>query len=781
MVGTTVSHYKIVDRLGAGGMGEVFLAFDTELERKVALKFLPPHVAPAPDALERFKREAKSTAALQHPNIVTIHEIGEHDGRHFIVMAYIEGDLLSDLIARNDLPVERTVDIALALCDALGEAHSVGIVHRDLKPNNIIVDGHGRAHVLDFGLAMVSGETKLTQEGTTVGTLHYMSPEQSRGDDVDARTDIFSLGAIIYEMVTGRHAFSGDHATAIYYKIANEDPQPLSRYNNQATPELERVVMTALAKDPDLRYQTMSGLGAALKTLRGGSQVTGAMSATHPAPSNGGWKYALVAVAVVAIAALGYWLFASRPVRDAKAPLSAIGEIRTIAVLPFKNSSGDSEQEYFSDGMTEALINELGKVSALNVISTYSAMQYKGKDEPLSAIAEELAADAVVQGSVQQAGDRVRVSVELTLARTGERLWGDSYDGEYGDALELQSDVALAITRQIKVNLAPFEDERLAQAHSVHPDALKAYMKGLYYRNLISREGLIKARESFERAAAIDPTFSLPYVALADVHLEIARDGVQPDANLSQTVSLAYKGLELDPLSEDAHTILAQVKLFFEWDWAGARGELDEARKLNPGAPSVRANYSTLLLLTGELDEGVSQHVMAIASNPLSHSLACSMPRKYYLGRQFGSAVEYGRDAAERFPFCPFERLAAGKALVKLSRYDEAIRELEASLSVQPTSGAVAWLACAHAYVGHTDDAKQALARLLEPDNYDPYLAAVVYTAMGEKERAFAALEEAYDNRSSDLLWLRTEPAFDTLRSHPHYADLVKRIGLPAS
>jgi TolB-like protein/Tfp pilus assembly protein PilF len=777
VIGSQISHYRILSKLGEGGMGEVFLALDTKLDRKVALKFLPPHFASDPEALERFKREARSAAALQHPNIVTIHEIGEHEDRHFIVMAYIEGALLSDLIASDDLTIEKALYITLRLADALGEAHKAGIVHRDLKPDNILSAANGRPHGLDFGLAVTSGATKLTQEGTTVGTLHYMSPEQSRGESVDERTDIFSLGAITYEMITKRRAFPGDHAAAIHYKIASEDPQPLSRYNNKATPELERVVSTMLAKDRDVRYQTMSGVMAAIKPLRGGSQISGVGTAVHPARSSGHAKWIATAIIVLAIAAAAWWV-APRFRTTGEQEGTLAGRVDALAVLPFEQVARDPEKAYFADGLTVALTNELGSVSALNVISNYTMMQYKDAKKPLPEIGDELGVDAFVQGSVQHVGDQVRINVELILARNSERLWGQAYDSEVGDLLRLQSDIAREITRHVQVTLSPFEDQRLRRVRAVDPEALRAYLKGVYYRELISHEGLIKGRESFERAIALAPNFALAHVALADIYHWGWYFSSEDDVGdlRDKAIFHAKKALELDPGLADAHALLAEFKLD-EWDWAAAENEIAKAREVNEKSPAVRMIYSDLLMMKGDLAEGLAQHRSAVASNPLSHPVACNLPKKYYLAREYDVAVNYGRHAAERFPTCPWERIAVAQALVSQGKYDEAIEEFEASYQTQETLEARVGVARAHALAGRTEEARRTLKELIA-DGLGPCDQAKIYVALHDYESAFASLDVAFEKRSGGLAWLHADPSFEALRGDPRFADLVARVGL---
>lgn len=579
MIGTKISHYEILRKLGEGGMGEVYLARDADLGRNVAIKLLPDRLAANREALERLQREARAAAALQHPNIVTIHEILHHGNVHCIVMAYIEGDLLSGTLARGALSTSRAIEISLTLCDALAQAHAAGIVHRDLKPGNIIVDRRGQPHVLDFGLAIDGDSTRLTQAGATVGTPNYMSPEQARGNDVDARTDIFSLGAILYEMITTKRAFVGDNALAVCRQIVEVDPQPLSRYSSEASPELERIVATALAKDRELRYQTMSGLAAALRGLETPRQAARPARKANPR-SIGIAAAAAVLLAVVAAAWIG--LSGRRgTARDA----SRVGQIRSLAVLPLEGRTADPEQSYFADGMTDALIDELGRISALNVVGRGSTFEYRASTLPRPQIAAALRADALIEGSVLLAGDRVRINVELVLA-DGDRLWGDSYEGEIGDVFVLQADVAREIARQVRVNLAPFEETRFRRAHAVDPDALRAHLRGQYYANLETLEGVNEALEHFERAVSYDPSYAEAYVSLAETYFNRGYYSPTSSSDWAKADSFALQALERDEDLEGAHLVLAQIRLLRDWDLPAARLAIERARDINPTRPT---------------------------------------------------------------------------------------------------------------------------------------------------------------------------------------------------
>jgi TolB-like protein/Flp pilus assembly protein TadD len=473
-------------------------------------------------------------------------------------------------------------------------------------------------------------------------------------------------------------------------------------------------------------------------------------------------------VIVVAVALFAYRMMSGSSPDDPSATTS-VAQIRTLAVLPLKNASESPEEEYFADGMTDALISDLSRVSALRVIPASSSMNYKDTDKSLSEIEDELGADAFIEGSVWHGENRVRINAALIVANSNERLWGESYESEVSDVLALQAKIARAITVQIKVNIAPLEQQRFNQARSVNPDAHRAYIKGLYYRQLSTYEGLEKAAEEYEKAITLDPEFAAPYVGLADVFAWVGP--------AKRAEELALKALELDPTMAAAHTLLAGIKLD-RWDWDGARAELEKAKALQPNLPEAHVVEGKLLLLVGKYDEGLSEYRSALALNPLSHPIACSLVGKYNYVRQFDKAVSYGIDVADNFPYCPFEHLDIGQAYIHKGMYEEGIHHIEESLATANTWGGKAALACAYAHSGRTDEANEILSELIAR-GAGPYNIATVHAALGERDRALDALESAYERRSSSMMWLNHEPLFDALRDDPRFVKLVEQIGQP--
>ncbi|HLE57225.1 MAG TPA: serine/threonine-protein kinase, partial [Rhodothermia bacterium] len=510
MVGQTISHYQILEKLGEGGMGVVYEARDTKLDRLVALKFLPPALAADATDKERFIQEARAASSLDHPNVCNVHEIGETaEGQLFIAMTLYDGVPLNKKIEQAPLPIEDALDVAIQVTEGLQAAHEKGIVHRDIKSSNIMVTGKGRSVIMDFGLARASGGTNLTRTGATMGTVPYMSPEQARGEKVDHRTDIWSFGVVLYEMIAGRPPFRSDYEQALVYSILNEEPEPLTGLRSNVPMELERIVTKALQKARDLRYQTADDLLADLRGLTRGIETGTRLKVPRrkrAAPRR--WMYLIGGILVLAAAAVlvAPYLF--------RAPTDTID---SIAVLPLDNLTGDPGQEYFVDGMHEALISELSKISALKVISRTSAMQYKGaRTSSMREIARELGVNGLVEGSVLREGNQVRITVQLIDGREDKHLWTQTYERELRSVLALHSEVAQAIARQIRVTVTPEEQVHMASARAVNPEAYEAFLLGRHYWNQRSIHGFEQAVESFQKAVALDPGYVAAYVGLAD-------------------------------------------------------------------------------------------------------------------------------------------------------------------------------------------------------------------------------------------------------------------------
>jgi serine/threonine-protein kinase len=776
MIGKTISHYRIIEKLGEGGMGVVYKAEDLKLHRFVALKFLPPHVSDD-EAAQRFANEAHAVSALDHPNICAIYEIDQTpEGQMFIAMPCYEGASLQEMIKGGPLALAEAIGIASQVARGLAKAHEKGIIHRDVKPGNILVTSDGLAKVVDFGLAKLATQARLTRLGTTVGTVMYMSPEQARSEEVDERSDIWSLGAVLYEMVTGRPPFEGEHEQAIIYSILNQTPEPLARLLPGAPRDLERILMKALAKSPDERYLRMSELAADLDILKNGShqeakaQAVPARRALRPRVWIG--LAAFAAVAITAII-LGRPYF-SKPHEK---------PITSIAVLPLRNLSADPEQEYFSDGMTEAIIKELSQIKALRVISRTSAMRYKNTDKTIPQIAHELGVDAVVEGSVLRADHDVRITAQLIAADPERHLWAQDFTRSLENVLLLQSEVAQAIAGEIKIAVTPNERERIAQARRVDPEAHEAYLKGEYFVNKAVPADVYKGMQYFQQAIDRDSTYAPGYAGLAKAYdYLLGLVVLSPREGYPKVKMYAEKALALDPTLAIGVGLIADVKYNYDWDVKGAEVYYKRALELNPNLADLHLNYGWFLAGQGRFDAGIAEIRQARQLDPLSVVMTQQLAQIYAVAGQYDSALTYAQRAAEIDS--TFALIAMTRCTVYLGQgaYDKAIEEAQEVISLGTGSRGFRDLAVAYALSGQTDKARDTLAKLLEWMN-DRYFSSVgvarVYCALGDRERVFEYLEKGYEERDDYLIQPALMPPWcDFIKSDPRYKELMKKVGV---
>jgi len=774
MIGRTISHYKILEKLGEGGMGVVYKAEDIKLERVVALKFLPPHLSNQEEEKKRFIQEAKAASALEHNNICTIYEIGEtNDGQLFIAMSYLEGKTLREKIDTSPLKVDEAISIAIQTAEGLKLAHEKGIVHRDIKPANIMVTTDGTAKIMDFGLAKLGGKTKLTQMGTTLGTFAYMSPEQSKGEEVDKRTDIWSLGVVLYEMLTGQLPFKGDYEQAVIYSIINESPEPVTAVRTGVPMELERITNKLLAKNINERYQSMTDVLVDLQTLRNKSTTRDVSSITkniiqrkRKLPLK--W---IIASAVLVIAILSFLII--KPWESSTHP------IRSIAVLPLDNFSHDPDQEYFVDGMTEALITELQKIRELNVISRTSVMQFKGTKKTLPEIAKELNVDAIVEGSALLLNDKVRITAQLVDAFDKHR-WAESYDRNLKDVFTIHQEVALAIAREIQKNITPQDKMLSPNLYPKNSEVYQLYLKGRYFFNLYTYDSHKKAIQYFEQVIKLDPDYALGYAGLADVY------GIWSALELPRTVTIAkskeyvMKALELDESLAEAHTTLGYIKMNYDWDWQGAEKELRRAIELNLNYVFAYHILSHYLLLMGQNDESLEVSKRALELAPLDMGINGHLGFHYYWTREYDKAIEQYIKTLEIDPNDPWVHSYLGRAYKEMGWYSKAIEESKQALSLIGKNEAeiLSNLGNVYAVSGNREKALEIINVLFEQSKqkYIPSkLIADVYVGLGEKDKAFEWLEKAFQERDIEPV----SPLLDPIREDPRFTDILQRMNLP--
>ena len=742
MIGRTISHYQIIEKIGEGGMGIVYKAKDTTLERTVAIKFLPRQTATQAEERQRFYIEAKAAAALNHPNIATIHAIEEVEDDVFIVMEYIEGQELKQKNDAGPLPVEDAIHIILQIANGLQEAHKKGIVHRDIKSANIMLTGSGQIKIMDFGLAKVRGGAQVTQIGTTLGTAAYMSPEQARGEDVDHRTDIWSLGVVLYEAIAGQLPFKGHYEQAVLYSILNEDPESITCLRRGVPTELEAIMNKALAKSPNERYQQVDGMLIDLNVL--GKELE----------------------------------TKSRQVPKEKCPPS-------VAVLPFVNVSPEKENEYFSDGMTEEIIDALTKVEGLRVVSRTSVFAFKGKDQDIRKIGEQLNVSHVVEGSVRKAGNRVRITAQLINIADGYHLWSERFDREMEDVFTIQEEIAHMIVNALKIKLVRKAETPLVERSTENIKAYNLFLKGRYCWNKRTEAALKQCVNYFEQAIEIDPDYMLAYCGLADAYalLGIAEYGALPPMEvMPKAKAAAVKALEIDNTLAEAQTTVAHVKAFFDWDFTGADKEFNRAIELNPNYPFSHHWYALYLSAMERHDEAIAEEKRAQELEPLSLIINKNVGTIFYYARKYEQAIEQYKKALELDPDFARTHFFLGLAYISNSMFEEAIAEIKKAITFSGENTVMlALLASAIAMSGKKDEATKILNDLKKRSKrgYVPsFNLAILYMGLDEKASAFEWLEKAYQERSSWLVSLKVEPILDGLRSDPRFTALLKKVGL---
>jgi serine/threonine protein kinase/tetratricopeptide (TPR) repeat protein len=796
IAGSTISHYRLIEKLGQGGMGIVYRAEDSRLHRSVALKFLPEAAFSDRLAIERFEREARAASALNHPHICTIHDIGKHEGRDFIVMELLEGQTLKHYIADRKMEAGEIAKWGLQISEALKAAHAKGIVHRDIKPANIFITEHGQAKVLDFGLAKLlhsgDGETTiiddLTLTGGVVGTLQYMAPEQALGRNVDARSDIYALGMVLYEMAAGTRPFREDQPSHLTDDILHKVPPRLGKLHPRIPTQLEKIILKCLEKDPRKRYQSAAELIADLQELATGSTGVAVDRSLRWRPWYGVTAGGLAAV-VLASVLLGLNVngWRDRLWNRFRNGVS-LQRIQSLAVLPLENLTGDSAQDYFADGMTEELITDLANIGVPRVISRTSVMQYKNTHKSLPQIAKELNVDGVVEGSIARSGDRVRVTAQLIDAPSDRHLWADSYDRSPRDILTIENDVAQAIANAIKLKVTSVEKIRLAKIRPISPEAYEAYLHGRYFWNKRTEEDLVKAKGYFEQAIAEDPEFAPAYSGLADTYFYrgYAFGHAPPQDAMPLAKAAVLKALQLDDSLAEGHTSLAMVKMFYDWDFPGAEQEFKRAIALNPNYATAHHAYAILLLALGRPDQSIAEARKAVEVDPFS------VPVNNILGTVLGyvkrcdEAIVQYRRTLELDPNLTMAHIGLAdsyrcKGLQKEGDEEELEEVVKGMVEEGHTPQKIEEFRKAYAIPGRRGITEKQIAFGLanwEKNHWHvaAYSIALKYASLGEMDQAFAWIDKAIELRSGMLVWLYIGD--NPFRSDPRFREVKRRMGI---
>jgi len=799
--GTCLGHYQIRSAIGVGGQGEVYKAVDTTLDRTVVIKVLPAEQTVKPASVERFRREAKLAASLDHPNICTIHGLYEADGVRFIAMQYVEGRTVRQLVAGRPLALNSALSVAIQVADALAAAHAQGIMHRDIKAGNVMVMDSGRVKVLDFGLAKLlegSGEDThdphLTELGVPYGTATYAAPEQASGERVDHRADIFSTGVLLYELLTGSWPFKGKSVVEVRYAVLHHAPAPVAEARGEDSPIMDRlqeILDRAMAKEPKDRYQRIEELRDALRAVlrevdpeaSQSFHFTGGVSSIAPRAAGIGsamerlgrqGTITLIAgVVVLALVVLGIYSYALRGGNPA---------FESLAVLPFTNPGADPGTEYLSEGITESLINSLSQLPAVKVRSRNSVFHYKGREDHEN-VGRDLGVQAVLTGRLEKLGDDLSVNVELIDTQDDSHIWGQRYTRKLSDLVGLQEELSRDIAGSLRLRLSGAEQRQLVKSYATNSEAYQLYLQGRYYWNIRSADGLQRGIEYFNRALEKDPKYAPAYSGLADCYWLLNVYNVGPSTQWSgKAREAATKALTLDETLAEAHASLASVSYRYDWNWAEAEQHFKRALQLNPNYPTAHQWFSAMLAATGRSDEANAEARKAHDLEPFSLTINSDLGRHLYYARQFEQALATHRKSLEMDQKFPRAHSELGYVLIQLKKPEEAVKEFQQALTLDKDRlEALAGLGYAYAGSGQNKQALQVVEQLKELARrryVSPYHFAVIYTGLGERAQALDYLEKAADERFNWLVFLKVEPLFDSLRSEPRFSALLRSLRL---
>ena len=797
LVTQAISHYTILEKLGEGGMGVVYKAHDAKLDRIVAIKLLPHHLSTNEAEQARFLQEARAASALNHPNVCIIYDIKEENGKQYIVMEFVDGVTL-----RQKAPVQNLQDalnFAIQIGEALREAHGKAIVHRDIKCENIMVNSKNQIKVMDFGLAKLKGSLKLTKASSTVGTLAYMAPEQIQGGEVDARSDIFSFGVVLFEMFTGHLPFAGEHEAAMMYSILNQEPESVRESRADISEEVDRIIHRALEKDPEDRYQhvddMVSELGRERKqtsriSRRAPGEVPSHPSKTGVSESQAPYQSAAgagpagqrhkrfrpvpaagLAFIILAAGYLGYMAyFGKQQIID------------SLAVMPFENVGADPNTEYLSDGITESLINSLSQLSNFSVMSRSSVFRYKGKEIDPQKAGKELGVKALLIGRVTQRGDDLQISAELVDVSNNTHIWGEHYSRKMSDILQLQEDIAKQISANLRLRLTGEEKRKLEKRYTENSEAYQLYLKGKFFIQKATPEGMASGIEAMHEALKLDPTFPLPYVGLAYYYIIATDFWLSPNEAMPEVKKDVSMALELDRETPDAHTYMANYSAWYAWDWPGAEAEFRRALESNPNSYLAHELYGFLLMALERPDEAVRETRKATELEPLIPEAQAFYSLALFYARRNDESIKELKKGIELDPNYPFTSLFLGFHYIRQGRFPEAINALKKSDDLFAAPWSHARLAYGYAMAGRRTEAL-AILDSLKRQAHKAYVAsdivASVYVALGDKENAFEYLEKAYQERAGWMTFLKVDPIWDPIRSDPRFDTLLRKMKLP--